>query len=577
MCAATHREARTSSKDTDDDEEVPGCAPGHTAKAGRLSQDSDDDGSGAVPERFRTLERDRWDAVVIGAGIGGLTAAALMARAGRSVLVLDQHYVAGGSATIFRRRGWEFDIGVHYLGDCESDGHIPRILRAAGVDDVTFRPMDPGGFDTFVFPELTFRLPNSLDVLRQRLVEIAPREAAGIDRYIRYLREVWGVVGFVLTPSIGGFLRTVPRSRVLPRHVFATLEELFDACGLGPVVRSILVGHSSTYGLPPSRASALYHAIVTMHYASGGYYPEGGGQRISDRLTASIERHGGKVLLLSRARRIVVEGGRVTGVEFENRHLGIRRVQAPVVVSNADIKRTLLDLVGREHLKARTVRRVEGWVMAPPVAALYLGVRRDLRAEGLPNSNLWWFPSHDVEAHYREVREGRPALHGCLTFASLKDPLNPKLAPPGHTNFQVMCVVPPEPAAWGVSPEEANGDGYRKNPTYLESKERFRVHMLEMAERLLPGISKDVVFEEVSTPLSSGRYTLATGGTSYGIALTPDQVLHRRPGPRTEVRGLLLTGASHRYAHGVVGCMLNGLAAAAEVVPGRLVADVLGG
>jgi phytoene dehydrogenase-like protein len=546
---------------------------------GDMGQDADDPEGlvpqAAHPDRYRTLERDRWDAVVVGAGIGGLTAGALMARAGRSVLVLDQHYVAGGNATIFRRRGWEFDIGVHYLGDCESGGHIPRILRAAGALDVTFRPMDPGGFDTFVFPDLTFRLPNSLDELRQRLVEVAPREARGIDRYIRYLREVWGVVGFVLTPSVGGFFRTVPRSRVLPRHVFGTLEGLFDACGLGPVVRSILVGHGSTYGLPPSRVSALYHAIVTMHYASGGYYPEGGGQRISNQLAASIERHGGKVLLLSRARRINIEGGRVTGVELENRHLGIRTVHAPVVVSNADIKRTLLELVGPEHLSARTVRRVQRWVMAPPVGALYLGVRRDLRAEGLPNSNLWWFPSHDVEAHYREVREGRPAPHVCLTFASLKDPVNPRLAPPGHSNFQVMCVVPPEPGAWGVSPEEARVGSYRKSPSYLERKERFRVHLLEAAERLLPGISRDVVVQEVSTPLSGVRYTLATGGSSYGIALTPDQVLHRRPGPRSEVRGLLLTGASHRYAHGVVGCMLNGLAAAAEVVPGRLVARVL--
>jgi all-trans-retinol 13,14-reductase len=549
--------------------------------ANTVSQDTFEDDERAFeaahPERFRTLDRERWDVVVIGAGIGGLTAGALMAASGRSVLVLDQHYVAGGNATIFRRRGFEFDIGVHYLGDCEEGGHIPRILRAAGVGDVIFRPMDPGGFDTFVFPGLTFRLPNSLDELRRRLVEIAPGEAAGIDRYIRYLREVWAVVGFVLTPSIGRFFRSVPPARVLPRHVFGTLEQLFDACGLGPVVRSILVGHASTYGLPPSRVSALYHAIVTMHYASGGYYPEGGGQKISDRLAAAIEARGGKVLLLSRARRILVEGGRVTGVEFENRHLGVRRVYAPVVVSNADIKRTLLDLVGPEHLSAGTVRRVRRWVMAPPVGALYLGVRRDLRAEGVPNSNLWWFPSHDVEAHYREVRDGRPAPHVCLTFASLKDPVNPKLAPPGHSNFQVMCVVPPEPAAWGVTEEEAATGAYRKSSAYLEKKERFRVHLMEAAERLMPGISGDVVLQEVSTPLSSVRYTLATGGSSYGIALTPDQVLHRRPGPRSEVRGLLLTGASHRYAHGVVGCMLNGLAAAAEVVPGRLMTRVLAG
>jgi phytoene dehydrogenase-like protein len=82
------------------------------------------------------------------------------------VLVLDRHYVAGGNTTVFHRPGYQFDVGLHYLGDCGPDGYIPRILRAAGVEDVVFRELDPDGFDTLVFPDFIFRVPKGIENFR---------------------------------------------------------------------------------------------------------------------------------------------------------------------------------------------------------------------------------------------------------------------------------------------------------------------------------------------------------------------------------------------------------------------------
>src|SRR5208337_2039146 len=146
----------------------------------------------AMSDRYRELNDERFDVIVVGAGIGGLTAAAVLARRGKKVLLVDQHMVAGGNATIFRRRGYEFDIGIHYLGTCQPDGMMARVLRAAGIDDLEFEELDSDGYDTLVFPDFEFRIPKGMEAFRNRLCEFFPREKRGIDRYFTLLRQVDG-------------------------------------------------------------------------------------------------------------------------------------------------------------------------------------------------------------------------------------------------------------------------------------------------------------------------------------------------------------------------------------------------
>src|SRR5574341_364002 len=337
-------------------------------------------------ERSPALDEETFDVVVVGAGTGGLTVAALLARRGRSVLVLDQHTVAGGNATVFKRPGYEFDIGLHYLGDCGPDGHIPRILRAAGVEDIAFREMDPDGFDTLVFPDFTFRVPKGLDAYRARLIERFPAETRGIDRYLDVLRAMWSLQG---AAGRGMSATTLWRARKAVRYFNATLQALFDRCTSDVRLRAVLAGKSGDYAEPPSRVALVMHAMVVMGYLQGAYYPAGGGQVISDRLTAAIERHGGKILLSAPVTRIIIEGGRAAGVEFESKHLGRGAARAPVVISDADLKETMLDLVGAANLKPRTVMRLHRYEMAPALGVVYLGVKRDLRAAGVPNTNFW--------------------------------------------------------------------------------------------------------------------------------------------------------------------------------------------
>jgi phytoene dehydrogenase-like protein len=491
--------------------------------------------------------------------------------------VVDQHAVAGGSGTVFRRRGYEFDVGLHYLGGCHPDGVLPRVLRGAGVTDVEFEEMDPDGFDTLVFPDFTFRVPKGIDAFRDRLVAAFPEERRGVDRHVALLRQLQRAMRALGRPlAMAGAL---PRSLTLLRWAGATFGEFLDTCTRAPRLRAVLAGQHGNYALPPSRASLVVGAGIALHYLEGAYYPRGGGQVLSDRLAEAVERHGGTILLLSRVTRILVEAGRVRGVQLESPHLGPVVVSAPVVVSNADLKQTMTTLVGAEHLRPATAARVRRFEMSPGLAVLYLGLRRDLVAEGHPRTNYWVATGYDCETGYAAVRRGEfpaePVVY--VSIASVKDPTNPHLAPAGMTNVQAMAIAPSAPPAWGVRAEDARSGGYRGGPAYQDRKAGYARTILSVAERALPGITGAIAHEEMSTPLTHWRYTGATGGTSYGIALTPDQFLWRRPGPRTEIAGLFLAGASCRSGHGITGAAISGVMAAAQIVGWRLLREVLSG
>ncbi len=522
------------------------------------------------PDRFRDPVAAEADVVVVGAGMGGLVSAALLARAGRRVVVLDGHYVPGGNASVFRRKNYEFDVGIHYLGDCQKGGLIPSILEACGAD-VKFRPMERE-LEHLKFPDFEFTIPADRRQFERRLAERFPHQKRGIRRYVRFLEQVDRVVAAQSSGSRWKTAFALLRSPLVLRYANRPLGDFLDTCTLNPALRAILCAQNGTYAVAPSKVSSVLHAGLQNHYfASGGWYPEGGGQVIADRLADVIEDAGGQVRLRTFVERIVVDGGAVTGVEFTNKHLGRHFVKAPVVISNADLKRTVFELVGAEKFPQGWAQRIARFEMALPLFVVYLGL--DIPPDELPygNVNQWSFGSTDFDGEYAMIEHGEMPEHPFLYIAtaSRKDPDNPRLAPRGHTNLQLMTVPPRDAAFWGVSDDEVRDGSYQRSEGYCAAKHRLMTQLIAEAEKVIPGLSSHIVYREAATPMTHTRYVGSTGGTSYGISAIPSQFLDKRPGVRTPIRGLLLAGASTRAGHGIAGAMMSGVHAAGAVL-GRM-------
>ena len=331
-------------------------------------------------------ERECFDAIVIGSGLGGLVTAAYLCAMGRRTLVLEAHYVAGGNSQVFRRknkgREYEFDVGIHYIGECGRDGSITAILNGLGLAErVVFRPLDPDGYSTLHFPDLSFRIPFGWERYRSRLYETFPDERESLGAVLDVMQEV-ALTGQRLTRNE---IHMADLATEAPNFLQAGLRpvtELFAEHRLSQQAAAVLLGEQGCYAVRPSETPVVMAAGLADHFLRGAYYPVGGGQVIAGRLIEAIRAYGGEVRTRCPVHRIRIERGRVVGVVAGRKTQLPQEIDAPVVISNADVKRTFIDLVGENHLKPETLEHIRDLKMAVPLFCVYLGLDIDRSLEG---------------------------------------------------------------------------------------------------------------------------------------------------------------------------------------------------
>jgi phytoene dehydrogenase-like protein len=496
-----------------------------------------------------------YDAIVIGSGLGGLTSASLLAQLfGKRVLVLERHFKLGGFTHTFKRAGYRWDVGLHYVGQVGPGGGFERLFQLVTGDGVRWTKMaDP--FERFVFPDFTFEVRSSREQFRADLVAAFPEEAAAIDQYLVDLGtavgwlKVHGTRGLVPRPIHAIFAWTKRESYRLARM---TTAEYLDAHFRSPRLRAILASQWGDYGLPPSQSSFLIHAIVVRHYEYGGYYPVGTSERIAESIVRVLEAHGGRALPSHEVTRIVVRRGRATGVVVRRRNgSSVREVEidAPIVISDAGARTTYLKLLEGAGVRLPFRAELEKLPLGYANVTLFLGLRESPAKLGVVGENHWIFDGldHD-EVHRRrnELAEGR-AHFAYLSFPSMKDPEAKR-----HT-AQIIAQIDAS-----VFEPWAGGAWTKRGAEYEALKNRIADTLLDFVDRRVPGLRDLVVHREVSTPLSTTHFTGHYGGEIYGLPMTPERLDYDWLSTVTPVKGLYLTGAD-ALAHGIGGALMSGV------------------
>jgi all-trans-retinol 13,14-reductase len=516
-----------------------------------------------IGRRYRTGRAPGpWDVIVIGSGIGGLSCAAFLSRLGRRVCVLEQHYTAGGFTHSYEREGFEWDVGVHYIGETHKPwSQLRRLFDVVTDGQLQWAPMDPC-YDRIIVGERSYDLVAPKERFAAELKQRFPAEADAIDAYVELVYKCARSVqryflGTALPPALARGWAAV-REAVTPRENLMTTRQVLESLTQDQELIAVLTGQWGDYGLPPARASFMMHASLAKHYFAGGNVPVGGSWKIAATILPVIRAAGGEVYTYARVKQILVEDGRAAGVVMDNGD----ELRAPKVMSAVGARQTFESLLPeaerRRHDYPEKLRSVR------PSAAtmtLFLGFKGSAAELGLPKTNLWIYPSADHEGNLerfcRDPEAPLPLVY--ISFPSAKDP-EWDTHYPGKSTVQVITVAPYEwferwrGSTWG-----------QRGADYEALKQKFTDRLLAELYRHMPQLEGKLVFGELATPLSTEWFHLYDRGEIYGLDHDAQRFRQQWLHPVTPVRGLYLTGQDVVTA-GVGGALYAGLLSTAALL-----------
>ena len=461
-----------------------------------------------------------YDAVIIGAGIGGLVCGCTLAKAGMKVLIVEQHSRPGGYCTSFRRGRFLFDAGPHCFGSYREGGQMRRILEGLGISE-KLKIQRPDPCDTVTTPKYQVRFWRDPEKTEEEFKRCFPREHEHIGAFFSMLSET----------RLDTFVRL--------RHL--TLEGLLDTYFTDRDLKTLfalpLVGIG---GLPPSRMSACVAAQFYSEFLlDGGYIPVGGMQVLSDELVRRFQEFGGTVLLSRRVRRIATRDRTVIGVISENEDL----IPARFVVSNGDARQTYFDLLGEDILDPDFASHLR--TMEPSLSSflIYLGMDERFISPFTPGTVNHFFGDHDAEKAYNTVTNASIPNGQWYAIRSSLD----------STAVYIEMLSP-----------------YHSDDHWLGKKDVIVDGVMATIEKNHgPAITDKIIFREAATPQTLHRYTLNYQGAAYGWAGTVGQTIV--PGIRKPsfVRNLFLVGHWTTLAVGISGVAYVGADTAAMMLRHR--------
>ncbi|POZ50060.1 phytoene desaturase family protein [Methylovulum psychrotolerans] len=485
-----------------------------------------------------------YDIIIVGSGIGGLTCAALLAKAGKSVLVLEAHDRPGGYAHGFKRKKYQFDGGVHLVSGCGPTGYqggqvIYKLLQALGVgDELEFINADP--FSHVYYPGFASALPQSVAAFVNTLAKHYPLQRQGLANLVRLCLQVTEEIALASEMALTDYdtaSRLVP---ALCQYRKSTLAEVMAEYIDDPQLCSVFASNWPYLGLPPSKLSFIYWAAMLMGYmADGSYYCKGGFQNFADALVKGIRQHGGTVRLRSPVGKIIIEDKQVAGVMVND-----TRFDAPVVVANADMRQTVFDLVGERHFPERYVQKINKMQHSVSIFVVYIATDLDLVQLNMAHESFY-YRDFDHDRNFAQTLNGKVDWIG-ITVPTL---LDPGLAPAGEHLLVLTALLP-----------------YSVKDSWQEAKQGYMDSIVDIAADYIPNLKQHINFIEGGSPATLHRYTQNYQGAAYGWDVIPCQIDPVRIRNASPVAGLYFAGHWCSPGSGIYGVSISGMQAAQHIL-----------
>ena len=511
---------------------------------------------------------DNYDVIIIGAGMGGLSCGAWLAYKGKKVLVVEQNIQPGGLCSSYRRNGFNFTPAASIItGSTKNDGVFSRLIKQLGIDeDLECIPLEQGYH--VHMPDFDYMLYSGGEDSRQRLIEqlieIFPQEKDGINSFFNKLATIYQQADYAafLGTSPGDVARILFKCPTLVKNMGKGIVPFVNDFVKDPKLKAVLSINSTCANLPPSRMSLVGIAGLLIEGGLSNPHFKGGAQAVPDAFTKSIRENGGEVLLGYLVKEILVENGTARGVRVckspgmlangeEQDRVATNELRGKYVVSNAAARQTFKQLVGEEKVGRKFINKLNRLEPTPPFAALFLGLDMNLNSMGLVPALHIHSSTYDTEEHFKNVAAKMVNENGLDPFFRFQlAPLSDSTSAPQGKTALVIHTIPVPSEGWDN----------------LEWRNRAIDLMIKRAEKIIPGLTSNIVYQELWTPETLDAYAMSGTDASIGWALSAEQVGPKRLAQSTPIKNLFLSGHWTQPAIGVMSTVISGLKAAKTIM-----------
>ena len=487
--------------------------------------------------------------ISIGAGIGGLTAGALLAHRGYDVLMLDQAIVPGGCASSFKRQGFTFDVGATQVAGLEPGGIHHRIFTELGIDLPPATPCDPSC--TVYLPGETqpinvWRKPEKWQQERQKQFPGSEPFWQLLSNLFKASWEFQQLDPVLIPRSLWDLLQLTkairPSTLITIPYTLSTVGDALRLYGLGndKRLRTFLDLQLKLYSQVNAEETALLYAATALSISQepqGLYHLHGSMQTLSDRLVSSFERDSGKLLMRHTVKSIQVERGKAKGVVICNQRTGkVWTEAADYIVANVTVQ-NLVKLMGKQTPSGYRQRVMK---LHPPSGAfvVYLGVEEMAIP---PKCPLHLQFMYDEDSQTREDNS---------LFVSVSHPGDGR-APKGKATIVASSFVDTE--LWN------------KSLSYTDLKSKYTDKTITHLSKLFKLTPETVVYQEAATPLTFARFTGRDKGFVGGIGQRLSTFGPFGFANRTPIKNLLLVGDSTHPGEGTAGVSYSAITAVKQI------------